>query len=179
MKKLSFLSVIVLAISAYAVSTVKVSVPLKDKEIYQVIFESTRDFLLYEGEEIGGGLEGELENPTIIQVTKEGSKTLEIVVRSQAYFMTYDFEFGEPVHEEVTTCTSILKKVSGKYSLKNTETKCNYDPAVELEDYYHQAGHPCCDNGSPIVDSNHCFDYYEEGAAFCAQYSEYGDYWDY
>lgn len=180
MKKLVSIFLASAAVSVFALTTVKVSVPLKDKDIYKVIFESTENFLNYEGEEISGGLYGELKDPTIIQVTKKGPEAKEIVVRSHAFFMTTDHEFGDPVHEETTYCTSTLKKVAGAYTLKNTTTKCNYDPAVELADYAHQTDHPCCESdGTPIVDSNWCFDYYEEGAQFCTQYSEYGDYWDY
>jgi hypothetical protein len=92
--------------------------------------------------------------------------------------MTVDYDFGDPVHEEHTICTSTLKKVAGEYSEKNTETKCDFDPKRDI--YEEPQGDPCCENGRPVVDSNWCFDSYEEGAAYCAQYSQYDydDYWD-
>ena len=180
MRKLSLITLALMSvtISSMAAQTVKVSVPLKDKDIYKVIYSSAQKFLAYSGDEISGGLNGELEKPTIIEITKERKKTKQIVVRYRAFFMTVDYDFGDPVHEEYTTCTSTLKKVSGKYSVKNTVTKCNFDPRVDISD--EPQGDPCCEDGRPIVDSNWCFDYYEEGAAYCAQYSEYDydDYWD-
>ena len=169
MGKLYFILLGMFAVNA--TQTVTVSVPLKNQEIYKVVYESAQKFLAYEGEEIAGGLSGELTEPTIIEVTKEGDETQRIVVKYTAFFITYDYDFGDPVHEEFTSCTSTLNKVEGKYSVKNTVTKCNFDPSVDIDE--EPQGDPCCEDGRPVVDSNWCFDYYEEGAEYCAQYSQY------
>jgi hypothetical protein len=178
MKKTYLLSLLAVMTSVLA-NTVTVSVPLKNKDIYKVIYASAQKFLAYSGDYIGGGLSGELTNPTIIQITKDGSKTKEIIVKYEAFFMTVDYDFGDPVHEEYTTCKSTLKKIDGEYTVENTTTACDFNPRRDI--YEEPQGDPCCDNGGPVVDSNWCFDSYEEGAAYCAQYSQYDydDYWDY
>lgn len=165
-----------MALATFALSIsaeiITVNTPLKSQEIYKVVKASAENFLRYDTSDlISGGLYGELENPTIVEITKENKQVTHLKVEYSAFFMTVDFDFGDPVHEEFTKCTSNLTKgKNGNYSIDLTKTTCNYDPQLEIGDYdsYDQNQDPCCDNGRPVVDSNWCFDSYQEGAAYCA-----------
>lgn len=161
-----------LAFTTFSAETITVNNPLKKKSILEIITQSVEKFLEYEGDEISGGLYGDIKDPTIVEITKEGNKTLSLKVIYTAFFFTTDHDFGDPVHEEFTKCESKLTKVDGKYSQENTKTNCNFNPATDIDPYWSQE-HPCCDEGTPIVDSNHCFDYYEEGIEFCSNYDPY------
>lgn len=151
-------------ISAIAMSvvaeTLVVNTRLKNPVILEVVRQSVEFFLQYEGDEIAGGLVGDLEDVTIIEITKENGEVTKLKVRSKANYMSTDFDFGDPVDEEETICISTLLKVAGKYTVQNATTTCDFDPSAESK------FHECCANGV-VVDSNYCFDSFEEGLEAC------------
>lgn len=177
MKKLtSILFPSLIAFNAYSVEPVviKVNTNLVDKKIIKTVNDSVAKFLEYEGDKISGGLSGEIYQPMIKELTKIDGKVAQLKIESKAFYISYDYDFGDPVDEEETTCVTTLKKSSSGsyelYELKDAKSYCDFVPA----DNDTSGEDPCCENGEPIVDSNWCFDYYEEGAEYCSATS-----WDY
>ena len=168
-----FTSIATFSVPATDLVTIKVNTHLVNPDIIAVVNQSVGNFLNYEGDLISGGLDAaEVWNPMIKQITKQGNITRQIVVESRAMFVSYDYDFGDPVDEEETTCKTTLNKVNGQYLLENAISVCDFDPSVEIYE-----GNPCCEGG-PVVDSNFCFDSYEEGIAVCGSDDSYywGDY---
>lgn len=171
---ITIMAIATYSFTALSAETISVNRPLKKKSIIEVITQSVEKFLSYDGDEISGGLDGDIKKPTIVEITKEGNQTLSLKVVYEAFFLSVDHDFGDPVHEEFTKCESILEKRNGKYSVENTKTNCDFNPATDIDPYWERE-HPCCEGGRPVVDSNHCFDYYEEGREFCANYNGWDD----
>jgi hypothetical protein len=175
MKKLSLiLCSVFLASSLYATEnkTIKVNTNLVDKKIIKVVNQSVEKFLAYEGDLIGGGLDGEIYSPMIKEITKKKGKVTKLKIESLAFYISYDYDFGDPVDEEETTCTTTLLKSKGKYDLKNAITTCDFVPSEN--DHY--TGHPCCEPDGPVIDANWCFDYLEEGLEFCSNIGGWDEY---
>ncbi len=130
MKSALFLILISLTLPNVFGQTIVTNNPLKRADLIKLVNQSVDKFLHFEGEEISGGLYGVVRTPKIIKIVKENDEVKELTVKSFATFMSFDYEFGDPVHEEDTACETTLEKVAGLYSLENTKTTCNYNPAV-------------------------------------------------
>ena len=66
------------AFSALAEVVIRTKTPLKNKDIVAVVVESAAAFLEYEGDEVSGGLDGDLKDLTIVEIVKEAGKTKQL-----------------------------------------------------------------------------------------------------
>lgn len=171
MKKLILLCASTLFAFSANAEVVLINAPLTDKNIYDIVYKSAENYLEFDGGDVNGGLIGDLQNPIVVSETQvAGLQKMEVTYGVS--FISFDSEFGDPVHEESFQCTSRLSSIiGGAYTVENTATTCDIDPKVDFKDEiyeeYKEFSNPCCTDSGPIVDSNMCFDSFEEGEAFC------------
>lgn len=131
MKKILAAGLLLVSSALYA-QTLTVKTPLKNEAILKVVISSVEEFLSYESDLVAGGLSGDLEKVTIVEIVKEEGRVSEITVESNAFYYSYDFDFGDPVDEEFTKCrTTLLKNRFGLYSVEKSRTTCDFDPRVD------------------------------------------------
>ncbi len=143
-----------------------VNTPVKDQAILKLVNQSVTEILDYNDDKKAGGLDREVENATIFQITKKNNQVTQLRIRSNAVFTTTDYDFGDPVDEIDTVCvTTLSKDLNKSYQVEASDSYCDLKPYRDLNN--ESSGNPCCDGG-PVVDSNMCFDSYEEGLEACS-----------
>lgn len=144
---------------------ISVNTPVKDQNLIKLVNESVTKLLEYSDNKKAGGLDSEVKNPTIFEITKKNKIVTKIRIRSEAEFTTTDYDMGDPVDEVETVCVTTLNKdPKQNYFIHYPDSFCDFDPNKDLKN--EQSSNPCCDGG-PVVDSNMCFDSYEEGLEAC------------